>query len=250
MSKFFENIYKQALKEYVMDDLFINSSSSYKKQEEPNYMSGFRNGPINSEDVKIIFKRELFHPSAKYPSDVKEAMAYCITHIRESKTSLYDIYRIVEHLYKFASRLNEGVYADNLENELDGLVNYIRKASAIITSRSIKLGLNSANFVDIENKLFRIADIYNRTTLLIKNNLHLKNDRKSIADVLLNIENLLNYMFNDLKGDILNAKLNGITIYHSFGKHNEVEKEDLNLDFYLKNLHFADQNAIANAFVA
>lgn len=227
----FENIYKASLnsrlKEYSYD--------------------------MNSRQIVEFFKKELFHPSVEYAPEMKAAMSSCIkllSSMRDSKEyRLNDVYKILESLYKGISRLSEGIYADNLGNDIDELIRKAEDSFDDLVNKQVELNIKDSKIDDVENKLFAIADIYNRTLQLIKGHVNFRNEEKAIAQKLLvKLHTVVRNIFDYMKRRIKDLSLRGITLYHSVGNREEIKEEDLCLNWYLKNLKFADMNAINKAF--
>jgi len=229
----FENIYNKSL----------NS-----KLQEYSY-------DMSSHEIVEFFKKELFHPSVEYDSQMKAAMSSCIrllSSMRDSKEyGLNDVYKILESLYKGISKLSEGTYADNLGNDIDNLLRKAEDSFNDLTAKRVLLDIKDSEIPDVENKLFALADLYSRTFKLLLNHDNFRSEQEDILDQLKHkFNNVINPIFDNMKQILLNLNLRNIKLYHSVGNHEEIESDDLNLEWYLKNLKFVDVNTIHNAFAA
>ena len=208
---------------------------------------------MNGRQIIEFFKKELFHPTAEYDSEMKAAMSSCIRILSQMHESTLDeTYRILNSLYKQISKLSEGVYADNLGRDIDTILSKAIRSFDALTTQKVELAIKDSEIPDVENKLFAIADIYSRTVNLIKtDNRIIRNEKKDVADMLSNkLHKAIESTFNHMKQVITDLDIQGKSLYHSVGKHEKIDVKDLCLDWYLKNLKFADTNAISQAVVA
>ena len=229
----FENIYNKSL----------NS-----KLQEYSY-------DMSSHEIVEFFKKELFHPSVEYDSQMKAAMSSCIrllSSMRDSKEyGLNDVYKILESLYKGISKLSEGTYADNLGKDIDNLLRKAEDSFDDLTDKRILLDIKDSEIPDVENKLFALADLYSRTFKLLLNHDNFRLEQDDILNQLKRkFNNIVNPIFSHMKQILLDLNLQNIKLYHSVGNHEEIESDDLNLEWYLKNLKFVDVNRIHTAFAA
>ena len=210
---------------------------------------------MSSHEIVEFFKKELFHPSVEYDSQMKAAMSSCIrllSSMRDSKEyGLNDVYKILESLYKGISKLSEGTYADNLGRDIDKLLRQAEIAFADLSTRRISLKIRDSEIPDVENKLFALADLYSRTFKLLVSHDNFRLEQDDILGQLRHkFNDVVNPIFENMKYVLLDLNSQNIKLYHSVGNHEEIELNDLNLKWYLEHLQFVDVNRIHTAFAA
>lgn len=210
---------------------------------------------MSSHEIVEFFKKELFHPSVEYDSQMKAAMSSCIrllSSMRDSKEyELNDVYKILESLYKGISKLSEGSYADNLGKDIDKLLRQAEVAFADLSTRRISLKIKDSEIPDVENKLFALADLYSRTFKLLLNHDNFRSEQDDILDQLRHkFNDVVSPIFENMKYVLLDLNSQNIKLYHSVGNHEEIELDDLSLKWYLEHLQFVDVNRIHTAFAA
>lgn len=174
-----------------------------------------------------------------------------ICHTKDAAIFWLNFYKILESLYKGIFKLSEGTYADNLGENIDNLLRKAEDSFNDLTYKRVLLDIKDSEIPDVENKLFALAELYSRTFKLLVNHDNFRLEQDDILDQLKHkFNNVINPIFDHMKQILLNLNLRNIKLYHSVGNHEEIESDDLNLEWYLKNLKFVDVNTIHNAFVA
>lgn len=190
------------------------------------------------DDVRQLFKNELFHNPDNYSKAMKKAMSLCIMRMHESEEPDYSgLDNLVEFLEKFieeATRLNESEETDKVKLAVISQAKAARTVATNLIATGIDGGRQRLDFDNVEPKLISAVKLYYKALQIAADTSDARHDeyRAIIKDIL----DALNSVFDELKQRVSDAyKTASILIYHCFGDNLVVQPEELSLNYYIKH---------------
>jgi hypothetical protein len=190
------------------------------------------------QDVKELFKNELFHNSDAYSKEMKKAMSICITRLHESiedsPTGLEIIIEFLERFIDTASKLDESEETDNVLIVAKGQADEAKNVAIAVIERGIKGNVVRQEFDKIDQLLINATKLYKKALQIAANT---KDARSTdYRAIIMSLKTALDERFTAIRKEVEKANSEStMQIYHGFGDNLIVHPEELYLEYYAKH---------------